>query len=217
MMQTADRAMMRRGSAMALACLIGLVSVASAQNLEPVTVYATATNVDTGPNGALGIPAGDEGPSVYLWAASGLDGSSGPPCTEAGSGSTLCGIAFTLDVTGGYRMVDFQANPNFDDSTTKLPFRIMLNSSDHLVGNAFDLGEPSPGNRYLGRLVLETTGVNGDSQIVVSGSAIGADLTMRTITPETIVVPEPRAVLMLGVGAFALLSAARRRANVRLV
>jgi hypothetical protein len=196
-----------------LLLLLGLPGAAAAQNLEPVQVYATSTNVDTGPNGPVSILDLPGGPiqGVYLWAAGGSEASTGPVCTEAGTGSPLCGIAFTLSVTGGYQLLDFQANPDFDGSPARLPFRTMLASPDQLVGNAFDLGEPGAENRYLGLLRLQANGANGDSQVVVSGSAIGADLTMRQITTEPIIVPEPAAQLMLGTGALGLLGFARRR------
>lgn len=205
------------GVVMVFGMVLGAADSALAQTLEPVQVYATYGSADTGPNGPVSIldTAGSGEQGVFLWATGGTEGTSGPICTQAGSGDALCGISFTLSVTGGYQMVDFLPNQAFDHSEPPLPFRTMLAAPDRLVGNAFDLGVPTPENRYLGELRLRASGANGDSNIVVTGSAIGADLSMRNITAEAIVVPEPRAALMLGSGALGLLLCARGRRALR--
>lgn len=186
----------------------GIAGPVSAQTLEPVQVYATWTSADTGPGGPLGIPATAQGPdpTLFLWATGGsTQGVSADVCTKLGTGDALCGISFTLTASDGYQLAIFEPNPSFDSSGARLPFRAMLASDDTLVANAFDLGTATTANRYLGSLELKANGATGDSQIVVSGSAIGADLNMRTIASEAIVVPEPQATLMLAFGVLSLL------------
>ncbi len=191
-----------------IALCVGAADSASAQTLEPVQVYATYGSADTGPNGPVSIldTAGAGIQRVYFWATGGSEeGATGPVCTQEGGGDALCGISFTLSVTGGYQMVGFLPNLDFDKSDAHLPFRMMLASTGKLVGNAFDLGVATPEIRYLGELRLRANGANDDSQIVVTGDAIGADLSMRNITQEAIIVPEPAAPLMLGAGVLCLL------------
>ena len=187
-----------------------LLLVTAPRTFAQARIWATYGTADTGPNGPIGLPNGVSMP-VHLWMGGGSNPSSVPPCRSGAAGDEICGVAFRLVASGSFEIIDFLGNPNFDSGPSPLPFRVTALPNDRMGANNFDLGVPGTANRYLGRLTVTGTAVTPLSNVSVSGKAVGANLEMRDLVVENVLVPEPTLLGTLAAGGSLLALFSRRR------
>ena len=187
--------------------------VASGAVAQEVQVFGTLSNQPPAP-GAEAIPLPPSTQlALYVWAYGGdLDSPTGTECSAQAQGDELCGIALSVQSTEGILLSNFAGNPEFDTNTSSpLPFTTRIDpSARNLRTNNFDLGTPPTGMRYIGLLTLDTINVRESDQITMTGEAVGANLEVRPIPPQTVAVPEPGFWLALGAGLLSLAGLAGR-------
>lgn len=181
---------------------------------QDVRVYATYGPEDRGPGGPIGVMP-DVSTTVHLWVWGGDSPSVGPPCNPGEIGSEICGVSFVLSTDGGFQLLDFTGDTNFDSSGGRLRFSVSLVTPDRLSANGFDLGVPTPSSRHLGTLALIGVGTDSTSGVDVLGDVVGANLEMRLITSERMIVPEPSFIAGVAVAMVMLVAAARVRGRAR--
>lgn len=198
----------------ALACgLLAGIALASGAQAQTIDFYASYGPVDPGPGGgAIGL-GNTVDQWVYLWAFEGANASSATPCDPAATGDEICGISFMLDATGtGFELGSFEGNASFDTSGTE-SWAQMAEGVAILRANMFDLGAAPTGSRYLGRVRVSASGMDGGNEssyrLRVTGRGVGSNLEMIDITAYDFVVPEPG--LPIGVLPAALLLAGQAR------
>jgi len=204
---------LRKGLFMILYCVAAAVSAGGA-SAQLTQIYATYGPEDQGPGGPIGL--GSVGPTaIHLWAWGGPLVSSGPPCNTGAMGHEICGVSFTLVATGGFQILSFVANPNFDSSGEALAFKTTPLPGTTFTAQNFDLGVPMISNRYLGSIVVIGSGITTSSLIDVSGQVVRSNLELGDVLPGTILVPEPGLLGSLAAGALGLALCAQRSARRR--
>lgn len=189
---------------------LALVWAGSASAQQQAQIYATYGPEDRGPGGPIGLVGG--GPTtIHLWAWGGPLVSSSPPCEVAATGNEICGLTFSIDANGGFEIVDFIANPNFDSGSQPVAFRNTPLPGNRLTAQGFDLGVPTISNRYLGAIVVTGTGDLLGATLAVSGQVIRANLELGNVSPDVILLPEPGLIASLAVAALSLFWVARSR------
>jgi hypothetical protein len=110
---------------------------------QDARIYAAYDREDRGPGGPIGVLP-DVSTTVHLWVNGGDSASVGPPCNAGEIGSEICGVSFVLSADGGFQLLGFTGDTNFDSSGGRLPFSVSLVTPDRLSANGFDLGVPTP-------------------------------------------------------------------------
>ena len=179
--------------------------------VTPVRVYATYGPTDRGPGGPIGL-APTESVELSLWASGGELPSAQTVCVD-GTGDEICGLDVQIVATGGFEITGFVGNPTFDTGPARLPFVVSPLPATSFSFNSFDLGTPTPAHRWIGSFVVSAPSLAAGAQISVSGEAVGANLEIRSILAETLIVPEPGLAMActLGVALLAGLGHARTR------
>jgi hypothetical protein len=202
-----------RGPIAIAALLLALVA-AGVVRAQPAHLYATYGPADTGPSGPIGVVPGQSTP-VHLWLAGGSIPSTPVPCVPAARGDEICGYNFALETSADFTFQSPAPDTSFDTSGSGVGFPTSITPGRY-AANGFDLGTPPVGNRHLGTItILAGSGVSTTDSITVSGGVVGANLEMRGLVVEDVVVPEPGlpGALALGVALLCLLVARRRVAD----
>lgn len=201
-----------RSSLAAVLCL-AFVTIAGDASAQAAQVYLTYSPKDTGPpsGGAIALAPGPSTVPLHLWIAGGGPVSTTGPCQLTATGQEICGFDLVLDANGHFTFVDYSPDPGFDSGAGAVP--ILANRTpNRLALNGFDFGTPGTGNRYLGMVAVSVVGEPGqEDAMTVTGSVIGADLSIRDVPMRDVLLPEPGFVPLIALGGLGLAALPRRR------
>ena len=184
---------------LALQLAVG-AAVADAQDAR---LYFTYGPQDRDPGSPIGILAETPTP-LHLWLKVGDAASAANVCAPGATGNEICGFDLALSTVAAFDFGAFSPDLEFDRSGAGTPI-VTHASPGRFAANGLDLGVPPVGSRHLGILTVATGGVSPEDAVSASGGVIAANLEMRNITAENVIVPEPGFMLSLlsGMGLVA--------------
>jgi hypothetical protein len=141
--------------------------------------------------------------SLFLYADAGpLYSTLGEVCLD-GNGDELCAWVFRLGTSGTISIYDFVPDSGQDIVWTATSNELSAQGGDAEVGEL--------GPIRLGELILQVAGAGGGQAEIFEGYAVSAQLTLETVSPRVVALPEPSFLLQICAGVGFLLALDRRR------
>lgn len=143
--------------------------------------------------------------SLYLYADAGpLTTAVGSACLD-GDGDEICAYRFCIETQDLVSILAFDADPAQDVVSNLAATRLCASGGDATLGQL--------GPVRIGELVVAASGAG--TVEVVEGRVVAADLTLGSVAPRVLAVPEPGLGVQLGVGLGFLAVVGRRRGRSR--
>jgi hypothetical protein len=181
-----------------------LVAIAAGLQASAVVSAAPVVYHSPGDDGNdPGAPATVSEPSdiLYLYLDAGPSASaSGTEC-NTGSGDEICSWQISLLASGNISITGFTPDPGMDVVSKQTATSLIANGVHATTGRL--------GPTRIGELQLAVSG--SGSLDLSEGVIVGANLTLKSVSPTALALPEPSTTALLMSGVVALLTFGRRR------